>query len=61
MISGAGNLVLNDSNTRYNLAITIMCATCEFEITTSLPRSAIKTDKFNNVLIMHVREEGALF
>lgn len=42
MIFGAGNLVLNDGNTGYNLAITIMRATCEFEITTSLPSSAIK-------------------
>lgn len=43
MIFGAGNLVLNDSSMRYNLAITIMCATCGFKNTTSLPRLAIKT------------------
>lgn len=34
MIFGAGNLVLNDANMGYNLAIIIMHVTCEFEDTT---------------------------
>lgn len=42
MIFGAGNLVLNEGDTGYNLAITVMPATSEFENTTSLPSSAVK-------------------
>lgn len=34
MIFDVGNLVLNDGNTGYNLAIIIMRTTCEFENTT---------------------------